>query len=243
MDFYRANENDKKSIKYKKSISHNTALIAKEVAKVVGVLEYEINNIVDAEIINIKSYDLEHENEILKGFIDEIMYWNPYIKRISYNEDNAMITHEALEYCLFSKRGIWVLNSGSNIDVFKIGIDKITPEQLTVDREKIQRVGSWIEKPEDIVVTCVKIDDKVVTIDGYSRLIVALNKGFNYVYAHFEPDNTSTKFYKTCMGWCQEEGVYTIKDLSTRVVSPEEHQRLWVNRCQEYIKRQRDKVL
>ncbi|CAK7027491.1 hypothetical protein KQI38_21720 [Tissierella carlieri] len=49
MDFYRARENDFKYIKYKKSLIHNTTLIACEEDNVIGVLEYEINTIEEAD--------------------------------------------------------------------------------------------------------------------------------------------------------------------------------------------------
>lgn len=243
MEIYRARENEKNYIKYEKSLVHNTALIAREQEEVVGVLEYEIKSMLDAEIINFKNFDPSHEDEILKGMTDEIMYWNPYVKRIFYDEAKDMITLETLENNSFIKNDKWVLHTDSDIEVFKIGIDKIAMEQLTVDMEKLDRAAAWIEKPEDIVVTCVKIDDMTVVIDGYSRLVAAMNKGFDHVYAHFEPDNTSLEFYKTCMRWCREEGVFTVEDLSARVVSPEEHQRLWINRCQEYLEKQRNEVV
>lgn len=243
MELHRAKENEKEYLKYEKSFIHNTALIAKKNDKVLGVLEYEISNMVDTEIVNFKSFDSVNENEIFQNLIDELMYWNPYVKRIFYNEDNNMITHKTLIYSAFKKSDKWILHSVNDIEIFKIDINKITPEQLTVDREKVERADSWIEKPEDIIVTCVKIDDTIVTIDGYSRLVVALNKGFDYVYAHFDPNNTSLGFYKTCIKWCEEAGVYTIKDLTSRVVSPEEHQTLWCNRCQAYLKMERDTIV
>jgi len=241
MDFYRARETNSKYIMYEKSFTHNTALIASEGQKVIGVFEYEIKNSEEAEVINFSIFEPCEEDIVFKGLIDEMSYWNPYLKRIIYNEEKNIITPKVLMYSGFRKNYVWLLNTNTVIRIFKIDIKEITPEQLTVDEVKLDRVNSWIEKPEDIVVSCVKIGNKIVSIDGHSRLVAAYNKGFKYVYAYLESDNDNVQFYKTCMEWCEEQGIFTIKDLAKRVVTPEEHERLWGNRCQTYLKKQRDK--
>jgi hypothetical protein len=67
-------------------------------------------------------------------------------------------------------------------------------------------------------------------------LVAAYNKGFENVYAFIEPDSDSIEFFKTCMRWCEEQNSLRIKDLSDRVVTTEEHERIWISRCQEYLK-------
>lgn len=235
MNFYRARENHFKYIKYKKSLIHNTALIAWEDDNAFGVLEYEINNIEEAEVINFDIFQPCEKNLVFKGLIEEIIYWNPYLNRIIYKEENDIIPNNLLEYAGFIKNSMWLFDINNNVEVFKINIEEITPGQLTVSEAKVDRVNTWIEKPEDIVVTCVEIGDKIVCIDGYSRLVAAYTKGFKYVYAYLEPDNDNTEFYKTCMEWCKEENIFTVKDLTNRIVTPKEHERLWIKRCQAYL--------
>lgn len=92
-------------------------------------------------------------------------------------------------------------------------------------------IRKWIVKPEDIVVSCVKIEGDYVCIDGHSRLVEAYLRGFDFVYIYLE-DESDIELYKECLKWCREDGIYSIKDLSLRVVSKEEHERLWINRCQ-----------
>lgn len=238
MDFYRAREQDFKYIKYEKSLLHNTAIIASEGQNVIGVLEYEIKNIKEAEVINFNIFNSCKEHLVFKGLIDEIIYWNPYLKRIIYNKDNNFVTNNTLMNAGFKQNDIWSLEINNGVEVFKIAIEEITPEQLTVDGVKIEKVSSWVEKPEDVVVTCVEIGNKIVCIDGYSRLVVAYNRGFKYVFAYLETetDNDNIQFYKTCMKWCEEQNVFEIKDLANKIVTPEEHEQLWINRCQAYLK-------
>jgi len=241
MNFFRARETNLNYIMYEKSFTHNTALIASEGQKVIGVFEYEIKNSDEAEVINFNIFEPCEEDIVFKGFIDEMAYWNPYLKRIIHNEEKNIIDPKVLMYSGFRKNSVWILNISTDIRVFKIDIKEITPEQLTVDEVKLARVNSWIEKPEDIVVSCVKIGNKIVVIDGHSRLVAAYNKGFRYVYAYLESDNDNLQFYKTCMQWCEDQRIYTIKDLAKRVVTPEEHEKLWISRCQTYLTKQRDK--
>ena len=54
-----------------------------------------------------------------------------------------------------------------------------------------------------------------------------INEMSPYPRNHFDPNNTSLGFYKTCIKWCEEAGADTIKELTLRVVSLEEHQTLW----------------
>lgn len=239
MDFYRAKEKNFQYIKYKKSLIHNTALIASEGSSIIAVFEYDIKNMEEAEIINFNIFEFCKETVVFKGLIDELMYWNPYLKRIIYHEDYHYIEPPVLVQLGFIEKDVWSLEQHTDSKVFKIDIEDITPEQLTVDKEKLDRVSSWIEKPEDIVVTCVKIGDKIVSIDGHSRLIAAYNKRFRHVYAYLEKDSEDIEFYKTCMKWCEEDGIFAIKDLAHKVVTSAEHEKLWINRCQAYLKEQR----
>ncbi len=235
MDFYRARKDDFKYVKYEKSLICNTAIIASEGQNIIGILEYEIKNMEEAEIINFNIFESCREDLIFKGLIDEIDYWNPYLKRIIYNEDNNIINSNVLINAGFIKNSIWILSMNNNIKVFKINIEEITPGQLTVDETKVNRVNSWIKIPEDVVIRCVEIDDKIVCIDGYSRLIAAYNKGFKYVFAYLETDDDNIQFYRICMKWCEEQKVFKVKDLANRIVTPEEHEKLWINKCQTYL--------
>ncbi|MTI66986.1 MAG: hypothetical protein FH753_10385 [Firmicutes bacterium] len=235
MEFYRANENDFKYIKHNNSISHNTALIARKDEKVIGVLEYKIKNFKEAEITNYDSFDISEDDRIFKGLIEELNYWAPYLRTITYCEENNPINTNVLFSAGFKKNLRWSMNVDKGIDIFRINIEEITPEQLSIDEVKLDRVCSWIKSPEDIVVNCIKIDDKIVCIDGYSRLMAAYKKGFEYVYAYIETEIDNIEFYKTCLGWCEENNIYSIKDLTQRIVTPEEHNSIWISRCQAYF--------
>lgn len=232
MKICRVRIEDKKYIENEESFIHNTAFIARD-NSVISVFEYKIKTHQKAEIINFKFFKDCDEGKILSEFIDELKYWNPYISLIECKE--GIIDSQLLKSLNFIKNHIWKHEIRGALKVFKINIDEIVPEQLTVDEEKIKKALKWIKSPEDIVISCVKINNKIVCIDGYTRLVAAYNKGFKYVYGYYE-ETDDTEFYEVCLKWCEAEKITSIKDLSNRIVSPKEHEKLWINRCKNYLK-------
>ncbi|GAA0126620.1 hypothetical protein UT300019_25230 [Clostridium sp. CTA-19] len=189
-----------------------------------------------AQIVNISIFNEKIKDEILKGLIEEISYWDPYLKEYIYKENNGNITVKDLNTLGFIKKENWVKLINNNIKVFKIYMKDIKVEQLTVDRDKLKNVERWINAPENIIITCVLMNDKIVPIDGYSRLIAAYKKGFPYVYGYLENEkDVNMDFLKTCIKWCENEGIFTIDDLNNRIVSKEEHKKIWVYRCRKYF--------
>lgn len=238
MDFYRAKRYDSKYIKYEESFKHTTCLLAGNEEKICGVLEYDIKNAEEAEITNFRLFQAPKGNEIFKGLLDEIKYWNPYLKKIFYDELNNFIKEKYLIGYGFVRESKWVFEVKDALDVFKINIEDIKVEQLTVEEDKFLMASSWIKEPKDIVICCIRIDDRVVCIDGYSRLMVAYKKGFKYVYAFLDKDG-DMEFFRNCINWCEEENIFSIKDLENRIVSSAEHEKLWISRCQDYLKNQK----
>jgi len=233
IDYRRASEAECHLFSNIKLLQTKTSLIAEDNTNLIATLQYQIINFNDAEITLFKSCKSEGYIEVLTGFIDEMMYWNPYLKQI----DISILTKE--ELIDFKSSSSYNFNgnqmmTNSNINVIKVLLKDIIPEQLTVDENKLLDVRKWILKPEDIVVSCVEIEDDYVCIDGHSRLVEAYLRGYEFVYIHLDKVS-DIELYKECLKWCREDGLYTIEDLSFRVVSKEEHQRLWINRCQAYL--------
>ncbi|MGG7162275.1 hypothetical protein [Clostridium ihumii] len=236
IEFYRAKEDQIEYLKYEESFKRSTAIICEESDDFLGILEYNILNFDIARILNLNILRKCKSNEILNGMIEEVLYWNPYIKEIIYEENEDEFMDKLLKNNGFVKDKNYIKKIDSSIEVFKINIEDIKPEQLTVDKEKLDRVYSWVKNPEDIIISCVKIDDKIVSIDGHSRLVCAYLKGFSYVYGYFEKDNVDEKFFRECISWCEKDGIYNVRDLSKRVVTSEEHENIWIKKCHDYFK-------
>jgi len=145
MNFFRARETNLNYIMYEKSFTHNTALIASEGQKVIGVFEYEIKNSDEAEVINFNIFEPCEEDIVFKGFIDEMAYWNPYLKRIIHNEEKNIIDPKVLMYSGFRKNSVWILNISTDIRVFKIDIKEQENVFLGIQEHEKQRLLSLSE--------------------------------------------------------------------------------------------------
>ncbi|MBI9011406.1 MAG: hypothetical protein JEZ08_04190 [Clostridiales bacterium] len=222
MDLRRAYENEAQNFKYDRSIERNTALIAVHNDEIIGTLEYDFIGLEAAEVTHFKV--LNDSKKIMNGLIKEFNYWHPFIKRLYFNE--LIESHIKPQNNIIHFKDACLL--------YKVDIADIVPEQLTVSKAKFDRVDKWIESSEDVVVGTVEIDDKIVCVDGYSRLVSAYLKGLEsvYIYKDIVEDKS---LYEVCLSWCKAEGIYTIEDLSKRIVSAEEHQRVWIDRCQENL--------
>ena len=238
--YRRANIDEFSLFKYHDSVLRRNALIAEERNEIVALFEYGILNLSAAEILNFKPLTNSKKNEAFAGLIEEMLFWNPYLKILKYNPNIEDIDDTLINQLKYKLNTSESLNLGKRPDVLRLKLKDIVPEQLSVDSKKLKIVEKWVNSPENVIVNCVKIDGEIVCIDGYSRLIAAFNKGFTHVYVHFS-ECEDISFYKECLKWCQEEGVRTIEDLSKRVVSTEKHKEIWIDRCQEYLKVKNDK--
>lgn len=234
MDIQRAEITDVPYLKLKESLIHNTAFIAKENDVVMGIFEYSIFNTA-AQILNISfHHSIQDKSTLFAAFINELFYWNPYITEIIAGND--IISSSILNNYGFKKYKRWIYKNKKASRIVKLSIKSIVPEQLTVNIEKVKNVSTWIKSPSDIIVGFVYINGSPVVIDGYSRLTAAYYKKYNYVYGYEDKsDSSMLEFYKECLRWCKEADINSIEDLSKKLVTPEEHIKIWVSRCSNYF--------
>lgn len=62
-------------------------------------------------------------------------------------------------------------------------LEQIQPSQFYVDETKIAAVGTFIHKPEDIVIQVLPHGDGYISLDGHTRLYYAVMKGWGQVRA------------------------------------------------------------
>lgn len=68
------------------------------------------------------------------------------------------------------------------VEVFRVPIEKIQPSQFYVDATKMEAVSSFIMTEQDVVIPLGKSETGYISLDGHTRLKVALEKGFTHVY-------------------------------------------------------------
>jgi len=55
--------------------------------------------------------------------------------------------------------------------------------------------------------------------DGHTRAFAAYQAGLTKIPVIWEDDELDWEMYKICIQWCRDEGLFTIADLSSRVIT------------------------
>ncbi len=120
--------------------------------------------------------------------------------------------------------------------VFTVRLDEIQPSQLFISSEKLSQVMRDFAPVPSGRLPPIPVKDlrgKIVFTDGHTRALAALLGGLSEVRVFWDEDDMDWEVYEICVGRCDGEGINTIKDLSDMVAPPADHQRLWLNRCEE----------
>jgi ribosomal protein S18 acetylase RimI-like enzyme len=239
----RINDNYKSYSKNPESFNHNTSYIITEGdGKVIASADFLIDSCRSAEIDPITIFERSGADSALmiKMFMEEFLYWNPFIEEIRYAMTDTGIDAAGLTanefYALESNPKLFYKCNHSAAKAFKIDINRIQPSQLTINRNKLNRVSAWIKEPQDIVIPVIKLQNELVAVDGHTRLTKAVMNGFTHVFAYYEPEGCDEEMYRTFVGWCKEKNINDSADLVNRIVSEEEHNVEWIERCQRYIR-------
>lgn len=122
-------------------------------------------------------------------------------------------------------------------------LNEIQPSQLYISSRKLNTVmENFASKPslmEPIPIK--KLGDRIIFVDGHTRAFAALLHRFPKVPVYWEDEELDWEAYENCVRWCLEEGIYTIADLKSRVVSHQEYKKLWYERCAKMQKELEEK--
>lgn len=117
---------------------------------------------------------------------------------------------------------------------FMLEISKLTPSQLYISEEKLQNVRKWfhgdiyeIESPIEIK----KLAGRLLMMDGHTRTVAAWLAGVREVPCIWESGEWDWAAYASTITMCAEEGITSVEELSKRIVSAEDYQHLWIDRC------------
>ena len=113
---------------------------------------------------------------VYKTLIEEFRFHSPQIIRF-YDGNSSLITAYPAP------------------DVFSVPLDSIQPSQFFVDEEKLKAVSTFVRRAEDIVIQVIPYGDRYISLDGHSRLYLAVRNGFDTVKAvKSETDDWVWKF-------------------------------------------------
>jgi hypothetical protein len=118
--------------------------------------------------------------------------------------------------------------------VFQLRVDQIQLSQLYISSAKLVSVMEAFEEGNENLLEPIpikEIDGRLVATDGHTRLLAWFLNGHEEVDCDWEATEMDWDEYRICVQWCKEEGIHTVIDLANRVISPEEYEILWLDRC------------
>lgn len=117
--------------------------------------------------------------------------------------------------------------------MFYQSIQNLTPCQLYISEEKLRNVYKWfdgdISKMQPVSIR--PFAGRLIVVDGHTRLAAAWLSGAREVPCKWETDVLNWTAYASDITVCSEEGVISIEELSKRIVSVSDYEKLWRSRC------------
>ena len=120
------------------------------------------------------------------------------------------------------------------VPTFRLRIDQIQLSQLYISSAKLAGIMRVFEDGNESNLEPVpikEIDGVLVATDGHTRLLAWFLNGHEEVGCEWEDTEMDWDAYRVCMQWCKEEGIQTVADLANRIISPEDYEVLWLDRC------------
>jgi len=117
---------------------------------------------------------------------------------------------------------------------FQLSIDKIQLSQIYISSAKLAAVMKVFESgmEDDLEPIPIKeLDGNLVSTDGHTRLLAWYLQGYKEVECEWEDLEMDWNAYRICIQWCKEEKIDTIADLKDRILSSNDYQVLWLDRC------------
>lgn len=121
-----------------------------------------------------------------------------------------------------------------------MNLKDIQPSQLYISSKKLDDVLKWFNPSDHHSYDAIPVKDlngKVIFLDGHTRAYAAYLKGAETIKVYWDDEELSWDAYQICVDWCNAEGITSIKNLEGKVISHEEYEILWYERCREMQRR------
>jgi hypothetical protein len=113
-------------------------------------------------------------------------------------------------------------------EIIAVPLDRIQPSQFYADEDKLAAVGTFVRSAEDIVIQVVPWEDRFISLDGHTRLYLAVQRGYPSVKAVLsETDDWIWTFVREA----ERRGIQQPKDLIP--LPHERYEVLWNRYCDE----------
>jgi len=119
-------------------------------------------------------------------------------------------------------------------------ISNIQPSQLYISQQKLATVKEKFN-PKDIAtlkpIPVKKFKNNIFYTDGHTRAFAAYQEGFLKIPVIWEDEELDWEMYEICIKWCKDANIFSIADLSNRIVEQKEYEILWYKRCDDLHKK------
>lgn len=127
-------------------------------------------------------------------------------------------------------------------EIREVRIDELRPNNWYLNRGRLDRVRSaWASGREHELppVLVAMIDGQLSLIDGHARTFAAWEAGATTIPAVSQPLDQiegSTALYRHIHTAGPEQGICSIADLHDRILEPDDHRRIRVGYCSDWLR-------
>lgn len=151
-----------------------------------------------------------------------------------YGEIMEEFRFYAEHICKFYNEEHQLIKEFEPVKLFTVSISKIQPSQFYVDVDKMEAVQSFITSPEDIVIPLTEKDGRYISLDGHTRLAVAVELGFEEVTGFV---TSASEYIFAFAEEAKKRNVNSSYDLQR--LSHAEYQILWHDFCDDFFQRKK----
>ena len=125
-------------------------------------------------------------------------------------------------------------------DIKYVSITELGLSQIYLNNQKLLNIEKWFNSNDLSKFHPLPVHDfgngKLTLTDGHSRAFIAYKYGLDKIPVVYDTDEITTSdigqsLYKNDIVWCERFHLNDIRDLEARIISNEEYQKLWIDRC------------
>jgi hypothetical protein len=127
-------------------------------------------------------------------------------------------------------KGIMMENS------FTIDIQEVHPSQLYISKLKLTKIQESLDPKNPVLkdpIPIKELNGKTVFVDGHTRAVALYLLGQTTMEVYWEDEELDWEVYEICVQWCKDESIFSIAQLSKRIVTHKEYEIVWYKRCDE----------
>lgn len=168
----------------------------------------------EAEIISEDSAMVRgRDSTLYPAVIEEFRFYAPHITK-------------------FYDDGMTLIASFPPARIIEVSIKDIQPSQFYVDEDKVSALEGLIGSERDIVIQVLKAEKGYISLDGHTRLYIAVRRGFSHVYA---VESETDEYIFDFVNEARCRGIFSPADL--KPLSHEEYAVKWNKYCDDYFSR------